>query len=366
VREAAPVDRVVAALRAPRALAGLSEMQWELLVRQARAAGLLARIAVDALEQGIAARLPAAPRAHLDGALSLVAAQREEVEVEVAELADGLAPLGQPVVLLKGAAYVAAGLPAARGRMFSDIDILVPRAALAQVESALLLRGWATTHQDAYDQRYYREWVHELPPMQHIQRGTVLDVHHAIVSPAGRTRPDSARLLAAALPLRGHPCLHVLAPADMVLHAMTHLTHNEEFSHGLRDLSDLDLLLRHFGAHGGFWDALVARAGELGLGRPLFYGLAMARARLETPVPQGVVERVAAFAPPVWTRAALLGAFDHALRSPHPSAAGRLRPAALALLFLRSHWLRMPLPLLARHLAHKATKRRSAADRATI
>ena len=47
-------------------------------------------------------------------------------------------------------------------------------------EAALMLDGWASGHRSAYDQRYYRTWMHELPPMQHIQRGTVLDVHHAI------------------------------------------------------------------------------------------------------------------------------------------------------------------------------------------
>jgi hypothetical protein len=34
-----------------------------------------------------------------------------------------------------------------------------------------MLAGWAATHHDAYDQRYYRQWMHELPPMQPYARG---------------------------------------------------------------------------------------------------------------------------------------------------------------------------------------------------
>jgi hypothetical protein len=65
--------------------------------------------------------------------------------------------------------------------MFSDVDVLVPRDRLADVEAALMLAGWASTNPSEYDQHYYRRWMHELPPLQHIRRQTVLDVHHAIL-----------------------------------------------------------------------------------------------------------------------------------------------------------------------------------------
>ena len=44
------------------------------------------------------------------------------------------------------------------------------------------------------------------------------------------------------------PGFAVLAPEDMVLHSATHLFNEGEFDRGLRDLNDLDLLLREFGA----------------------------------------------------------------------------------------------------------------------
>jgi hypothetical protein len=255
-------------------------------------------------------------------------------------------------VLLKGAGYLFAGLPAARGRLFSDIDILVPRGALPQVEAALMQRGWMTTHHDAYDQRYYRKWMHELPPMQHVTRQSVLDVHHTIVPLTGRLHPDASKLLQAARPVAGQPLLRVLAPVDMVLHSATHLFLNEEFTNGLRDLADLDSLLRQFGAEPGFWRQLRERAAELELERPLFYALRYGRALLDTPAEAPGLHG------PGGARLRLMDElFLRALQPVHPTASDRLTPLARGTLYLRAHWLRMPPALLAYHLAVKAFRR---------
>jgi hypothetical protein len=46
-----------------------------------------------------------------------------------------------------------------------------------------------------------------------------------------------------------------------------------------------------------------------------------------------------------------------ALRPPHHSVVGGLHRAALFMLYVRAHWLRMPTDLLLRHLAVKALRR---------
>jgi len=284
------------------------------------------------------------------------------VRREVAHIYTCLRPLAVAVVLLKGAAYLLAGLPAALGRTFSDVDVLVPRDRLADVEAALMLAGWATTKSSEYDQLYYRRWMHELPPLQHIRRQTVLDVHHAILPDTARLRPPSSKLFDAACALPGHEGIFVLAPADLVLHSMAHLFHNEEWSHGLRDLSDLDLLLRHFGAAPSFWQQLDARAVELDLARPLYYGLHQTSSILGTPVPSSALASARRFAPPWPLRPLMRELWSHSLRTPHASAAGPLTAVAQFALYLRAHWLRMPPTLLARHLATKAITRRNAAS----
>ena len=352
-----PIDWAAWALVHGDRLAGLPLHQWGPVIHQARRADVLARLAVRLDLAGQLAVLPSGPRQHLQSALRVAQAQQAEVRREAAWVAQALAPLGVPVVLLKGAAYVAADLPAQQGRLFSDIDILVPRAALGEAEGALMLAGWMGSHHDAYDQRYYREWMHELPPMQHLQRGTALDMHHNILPLTVRRAPDAALLLAAAKAVPGGPKLHVLAPCDMVLHSMAHLFHNDDLSHGLRDLSDLDLLLRHWAAVSGFWGDLLARAADLHLERPLAYGLWASAAVLGTPVPADVQAQATDAAQLGPLGPAMRWLWRRALRSPHQAADLPGRAVADAALYLRAHWLRMPPVLLTRHLGIKAWKR---------
>jgi hypothetical protein len=279
---------------------------------------------------------------------------RQAVSWEVAQLSRVLGPLGLPLVLLKGAAYAMANLPASHGRLFSDIDILVPYDRLGEVESALMLDGWVSGHPDPYDQRYYREWMHELPPMQHAKRQTLLDVHHAILPRTAAARPDPARLLAAARPLPGADGVFVLAPVDMVLHSAVHLMYEGEFHHGLRGLVDFHRLLLHFGGEAGFWDELPARARALELDRPLFYALRYAVRLLHTPVPARVLDAAQAGRPNPLLLALMDQLLGRVLLPAHPSCDDGFSPAARFLLYIRGNWLRMPPVLLARHLFHKA------------
>ena len=46
--------------------------------------------------------------------------------------------------------------------------------------------------------------------------------------------------------------------------------------------------------------------------------------------------------------------FDRAMAPEHESCATTLTPLARQILYVRGHWLRMPLRLLVPHLAHKA------------
>jgi hypothetical protein len=353
-----PAHLIGLALGNPQALVDLSLPQWEALVCQARRANLLPRIAVALDDLGLLYEVPAAPRAHLVAARTLAHAQADAVRREVAHIDRALAPTGVPVVLLKGAAYLLADMPAARGRMFSDIDILVPRATLPEVEAKLMLNGWAAIKTTAYDQRYYRQWMHELPPLRHIRRQTVLDVHHAILPTTARLKPDSAKLLADSRRLLGEPRLRILAPHDMVLHSATHLFCNEDVGNSLRDLVDLDSLLRDFAQKRDFWPRLTTRAAELGLTRPLYYALRYAVRILDTPVPARVQSAAEMGRPP----AALRGLMDALfMRTLQPERAAEwLASLARGSLYLRAHWLRMPPFLLAFHLVTKAVRREEA------
>lgn len=352
---------IVDALLRPESLLGqrqLTPLQWDLLIRQGRRSHLLARLAHRLQQNTLLDAVPRMARLHLLSALRMVDRQDVAMRWEVANIDKALAPIGVKVVLLKGAAYLLAGLPPAHGRSFSDVDILVPKQRLAEVESELKLHGWQGGDMDDYDQRYYRRWMHEIPPMRHIRRGTTIDVHHAILPETARVKVNTPALLDTLVPLPGFDHLYVLAPVDMVLHSATHLFHEGGLENGLRDLFDLDALLRHFGEQATFWPSLVPRAVELGLARPLHYALRYLAELLATPIPPAVAQAaIAAGRPPVVLSALMDFCYRRALQPLHASCDARATGLARLALYVRSHWLRMPFPLLAVHLTRKAFKR---------
>lgn len=345
---------VLQAFRQPDSLISLSLSDWDLLLRQARSANLLARLYVVLDERGLLEKIPPQAREHLEWSHATAERHTQAVHWEVSLIQKALVKVGVPIILLKGAAYVMANLPSARGRLFTDIDIMVPKDRLNEVEAALMLHGWAATHHDAYDQRYYRSWMHELPPMRHVRRLTVIDVHHAILPETAPIHPNPEKLRAAACPLEEYEGLKVLAPTDMVLHSAAHLFHDGELENGLRDLVDIDSLLRHFGSLPLYWPELVERAVELELTRPLFYAMRYATNTLHTPIPADAIDAARVGRPDQLTLALMDKLFARALMPVHPSCSDAFTGGARWLLYVRANWLRMPPLLLARHLFHKA------------
>jgi Uncharacterised nucleotidyltransferase len=366
-----PVHALAAVLLQPALMANCTLAEWDVLIRCARKADLLARLAVLLREEGLWETVPEGPRRHLRSGELLCERQQAELNYEVQDLSAALQGVGEPVVMLKGAAYILAGLRAARGRMISDVDILVPRRVLHEAEAALMMAGWMSAAKSAYDQRYYRQWMHELPPMWHIRRGTVLDVHHAIMPTTARLHPSSERLLADARPLHPGGNLHVLAPVDMVLHSATHLMHEGEFEMGLRGLVDLHALLVEFGVALGFWDRLVCRAVELQLARPLFYALRQLRRQLGYLAPPEVVQALVLVpgARPGPLVLCWMDAMFGRVLSPQDAqdASGSVTGLSLAqyFMYVRGHWLRMPPGLLAWHLLRKALVRAKSDEAST-
>jgi hypothetical protein len=344
----------VMAFRQPQCLAGLAPPEWHLLVRQATSANVSARLHYLLEQRGELGLVPPPAREHLEWVRVVAERHRQAALWEVRQIRAALAATGEPLILLKGAAYTVAQLPSALGRLYSDIDILVDEAQLPDVESALMIHGWASTHHDAYDQRYYREWMHELPPMVHMHRQTAIDVHHAILPRTAPVHPDPRQLRANAVDVPGMEGVQVLAPEDMVLHSATHLFFDGELDNGLRDLVDLDALLRHFSNRPGFWQGLASRAHQLQLARPLFYALRYTERLLGTPLPPEAAAARDGGRPNALLLALMDSLFDRALLPMHASCGDRWSGMARFMIYLRGNWLRMPPLLLARHLFHKA------------
>lgn len=346
---------ILAALTRPRDLLDLRPTQWDELLCRARNTRLLGRLGAELDALGLLDRVPRKAVDQIRAELTVTAENARMVRWEVNRISRALREVSVPLILLKGAAYVLAELPPAAGRLSSDVDIMVPKETLAKVEAALVRDGYEAVELDPYDQRYYRTWMHELPPLCHRERRTVVDVHHTILPESGRLRPDPRALTEAARPLRDG--LLVLAPPDLVLHSAAHLFQDGDLDGGLRDLVDLDLLLRHFGADPAFWERLVPRAVELSLARPLYYALRYCQGLLGSPVPV-VVQQAARVAEPIPPVRSTMDALTCRAVTPDGWEGPSLRTSlARFLLYVRSHWLRMPPWLLTRHLVRKAMAR---------
>lgn len=343
------------AINQPADLIRLSVADWELLVRVGRRARLLGRIEADLAQRGLLHAIPTGAAQHLQAARQVITHRQTLITWEVNRILWALAGSATPLILLKGSGYLLARLPPARGRVFADVDLLVPEEKIGEIEEQLVGHGWFKTEIDPYDDRYYRVWMHEIPPLRHSERGTEIDLHHRLLPRTSRLPSSPEPLLAAAQPL-ADPRLHVLSPPDMVLHALVHLFLEGDPDEGLRlrDLLDVHDLLCHFAQQTEFWADLVARAGALGFRRPLFYGLRYAQRLFATPVPTSVVQQLAPAAPPRPLLALMDRLIPLALLPEHPDRPRGRATLARWLIYIRAHWLRMPPGLLTRHLSHKA------------
>ncbi|HEX8450167.1 MAG TPA: nucleotidyltransferase family protein, partial [Allosphingosinicella sp.] len=252
---------------------------WTSLIAVARAESLSGSLAWRLIGQA----LPPAVEAVLDSARRDGEAARVQALWEAEMARRALGPLGIPVILLKGTAYAAAGLEAALGRSIGDLDILVPRRALPDAERALLAAGWEWVKEDGYDDQYYRRWMHELPPLIHRARDRMIDVHHAILPLTARPKPDMEAMIAGRVPLDDG--LFVLSPADMIVHAATHLFADGDLAGGLRNLWDIDRLIRQFSGRGSDFTAQLSEgARRHDLVPAVARALRLARSLYGTPV----------------------------------------------------------------------------------
>lgn len=326
---------LVQALREPDSLG--PETDWTGLIAAARGEQLIG---------SLAHRLEGAPvPLRVERLLAMHRADAEQVraralwEAEMARRA--LAPLGVPVVLLKGTAFLAAGLEAGQGRSIGDLDILVPREAIDAVEQALIAAGWERMKEaGGYDDLYYRQWMHELPPLIHAERDSMIDVHHTILPLTARPRPDAAALVEASVPLADG--LRLLSPEDMIAHAAAHLIADGDMAGGLRNLWDIDRLLREFARAEGFWGRLAARAEVHGLRHAVARAVRLSAALYDTPIPGE------------WRQSSRADSLFRRRLLARNGWGQATRPATRFAFYLRGHWMRMPPLMLARHLIRKA------------
>tara|TARA_R110000744_G_scaffold114135_5_gene213524 strand:+ start:4287 stop:5369 length:1083 start_codon:yes stop_codon:yes gene_type:complete len=328
----------------------ISLVEWELLIRIAREASVLPRVAyaLDTVMESV----PEYAQTHLISAKYHAKLLAQQVQFEAREFKRILpVELQAEIIYLKGAAYTLSGCTAGRGRVFSDIDMLVSKTNLREVEARLSVYAWFTQPTDDYDDMYYRQWAHEIPPLKHSGRGTILDVHHNLVPLISGKAPDINDFTAGARTLS---CgARVLSPGAMILHSAVHLFYQEEYHHGFRDLSDLHLLFSEFGCEQAFWDELFILAQKTGFGLELALALRYVNMLFDTHIPQAELHKSQLWLPPKIKLKIFDWIYSRVLQPHHTLCNVSGLGLANTMALVRGHWIKMPVHILLMHTAAK-------------
>ncbi|MDR4514810.1 nucleotidyltransferase family protein [Nitrosomonas sp.] len=339
----------------PDSLTHYSESDWELLIRLARRVKLLGRLTLLVKEHGLWNQVPTRIASQLTSGLVQVEKLQQLNRWELNRILWALDEFNTSIIALKGIAYGLAEIPYATGRLSVDLDLLIPKADLADIESLLTVKGWRHRTLSAYDERYYRVWSHEIPPLVHVERETEVDIHHTLAPLTSRLKIDTRLLFEAAIPTKDKT-IKLLSPVDMVIHCAVNLFQNNEIANDLRDLLDLHDLLVFFSVQDAdFWLRLTDRANQLRLAQIMFYGLHFSQLIFKTPVPGKICNRLRPRPGKLklWIMHRLV---PLALFPQHPDKPTLSASMARFVLYLRSHLIRMPLYILLPHLIYKTMR----------
>lgn len=344
-------------LCSPETLNALTVSEWELLVRCARQSKLLAYLGYKIELLGLVSTVPESVLLHFVAAQRLASYRNRLAMWELNRVRRALHGLGVEVIVLKGGAYQLLALPFSQGRLLADIDLLVKKSDIQTVETHLQQQGWQTATLNEYDQQYYRTWMHEIPPLRHQDRFIEVDLHHTILPLTSRLHPSPKLLMEDSIAIE-NTGYKVLSPVDMILHSSVHLFYDAELNgEDFRDLVDLNELIAYFQPQQElFFEELLERANHLTLQRPLYYTLYYIRSILDAAVPQKYIEQNSG--KPAWLTNKLMNYLvPLALLPEHPDFSRKRVALARWLLYVRSHYLRMPFRLLIPHLLKKSRTR---------
>lgn len=338
----------------PESATTLSPEDWQGLVGLGRQLGLLGRLYYILQSSDLIDAIPERVLVHLKSAWVDSEKQRMSLIWESSRLVSQFSEEGRSFLVLKGAAYAVAGLPNSFGRIVSDIDLLVSKSDLGDAETLLFANGWTLGRHDSYDDYYYRQWMHELPPFVNHKTGITLDLHHNIRPIIARDKVDPTNIMRDYQSVQGVrvPCLE-----DLFIHSATHLFSEGEFNRVLRDLFDLTDMLTLLAERDPDLLNLRQRACEFNLARDtsmaMFFCAAIGRTKMSQSG-QGFVEKYRPRGLRWWT---LKWAYSRVFKSPAINQQRLAEKFAALVLFLRSHLIKMPLHVLLPHLIWKGYKR---------
>lgn len=348
-------------LKDPALATDMTIAQWEMCIRQALVSNMTGRLWYILQQAQVTDAIPHKVQLHFNTAQIKADCQSRDITFEVQQLTQCLAEIGVEPVFLKGAAYVIAK-SAHQGRICNDIDILVAPDKLQATERQLGKEGWISEDINAYDDQYYRKWMHELPPMVHLNRQTTLDVHHHLLPKTVKNSFNIDLMLNAAQTFDFVTDVQTiriktLSSVDRILHSCCHLFTEGNLDKGLRDLTDIQIMLKDLHQKHGqeASSLLIKRAFELGLDDQLMLATRYIARLLANQIDLSAYLEFNWLTSPFSSiRNAILDWCYKRLFIPHHhKVKGVSFYFADAIILLRSHLQKMPMRMLIPHLGIK-------------
>lgn len=226
---------------------------------------------------------PAAERTELEALFRMNALRNGLLAGELATILQTLHQAGIPVIPLKGAYLSQALYRNINLRVYTDLDILVPRGCVNQVFDLLVRSGYATEFPSWFlTGRMMRNSYECVFWRKERQMGFLVELHWALFPEANLNDASMNDLWAEAQPSTFLDCPVYLLSAEwqllfLAVHAARH------YSQSLKWLVDIHEVCRRGGID---WEKVAAKARLMGCQRLLRWSLSVCSALLETPVPR--------------------------------------------------------------------------------
>lgn len=277
-------EQVIAQLRA------VTEDRWNHILSQLTLAGLAPLFYSRLANRHLALDLPARVLEALRNEYLLHSARNMVIFSDLSSLLEALRPRGIAAVVLKGCCLAEGVYGDIALRPMRDIDILVRRKDLEEVQQVVINMGYGPTERPAIREQCLRH--HHLIPFTR-QGGPPIEVHWSL-TPAGCRFPITMEDLeekTVGININGSPAL-MLGPGDLLVHLCLHICTNHRFNLlELRSIGDIAEVLRHYWDEID-WKSLGSRTRRFGVGKYVYSTLLVVEKLFGTPLPPGALAQL--------------------------------------------------------------------------
>lgn len=330
----------------------ISAQDWSLLLEIAYSSNLIGILSYHIISNDHLSLLPESLSWQIRSAYKVYKTHVLDVLYEIALIKKALSTVGIIPTLLKGAAYTEQDLAVSKGRIYSDVDIYIGKEKIDLAEQILTWQGWSFGEVDEYDEKYYRDWMHELPVMVNRKTGVHLDVHHDLLPKTYRIEFNPAHK-ELECQFSNQSGVYTLSDTYQIIHSFTHLFSEGEFDNAYRDMFDLYYLFEGI-TDDEFYDRLIADSESLNVTRFLFYCVRYLQELFDYQFPNIFLQTLSKYEPRKSQMLIMDECYGRALLPQHPAFQDKFTGLAKSILFVRAHWLKMPVKILIPHLFHKA------------